>query len=136
MIPTKKHKNKKSQQKPQKSVVRRIPIYVDRYISSQANGDFKSGLSQIVGWHKALMKDPKQVLMNDIESLVEHARELLPENHFEHFVNSQVPHLLVGWVKTGRVDPSLLRAPNKSIDEFAKDKNEKKKVISVAEATD
>lgn len=118
----------KKEEKP-KTMVRRIPFNEDQYVLDFGKGDFRSGLSQLIGWHKMLFQDPKAVLFKDIEQLSNHAKELLPENHYEHFVETGVPALLVAWVKSGKVNPSFLKSPNKAIDDFSNKKSGKEAVV-------
>jgi len=115
----------KKQKTIEKSIVRRISKNEDQYILKCGSGDFKSGLCQIIGWHKRLVQDPKQILFADIDLLTTHAKELMSENHYEHFVECGVPALLVGWAKTGFVNPRFLKAPNKALGDFDKSEGEK-----------
>lgn len=104
-----------------KSMIKRIPRNEYFYIEKCGEGNFRSGLSQIIGQHKSLMRDPRQILLDDIATLSDHARTLLSENHYEHFVESRVPAFLVRWVQTGKVDASFLKAPNKDLDSFTEE---------------
>jgi len=110
----------KKQKITKNSTVQRIPKNEYRYILKHGSGDFKSGLCQIIGWHKRLVQDPKQVLFADIDLLTSHAKELMSENHYNHFVECGVSALLVGWAKTGYVNPKFLKAPNKNLGDFDK----------------
>jgi len=102
----------------EKTIVRRIPKNEDGYILKQGDGEFRSGLSQIIGWHKQLTRDPKQIIFADVDMLTQHAKEFMEENQYEHFIKSGLASVIVGWAKTGRVNPGLLKSPNKAIDEY------------------
>jgi len=110
---------KKDKIKNKKYPTKRIPIKQLRKLEQIGEGDWRHGLIKVINIYETI--EPSRVLLEDIDRLSEHAKELLSENHFEHFVESGVPHLLVAWVKSGKVDPNNLKPPNKALDEFEKE---------------
>jgi len=111
---------KKDNIKNKKYPIKRIPIKQLRKLEQIGEGDWRGGLIKIISIYETI--DPSRILLEDIDRLSEHAKELLSENHYEHFVESGVPHLLVAWVRSGRVNPSNLKSPNKVLDVFKKKK--------------
>ena len=123
MAITKRNHQIPNKSRNEKSIVRRVPTEVDKYIEQYGQGDFKYGLRQIIDWHKRLVKQPEQVIFADIDQLATHVKELLPDNHYEHYLNSGLPQLLVAFAKSGRVNSRILteKRPEKSIDNFSED---------------
>lgn len=100
---------------------KRIPIKYLRKLENIGEGEWKHGLIKVVNVYETT--DPSRVLLEDIARLTDHAKEFLSDNHYKHFVESGVPHFLVSWVKSGRVNPNNLKSPVKVLDEYHKEKD-------------
>jgi len=115
---------KKDDKKNKKYPAKRIPIKYLRKLEQIGEGDWRHGLIKVVNIYETT--DPSRVLLEDVDRLSEHAKELLSDNHYEHSVESGVPQLLVGWIRSGRVNPDKLKSPNKVLDGFQKNGKVKK----------
>lgn len=104
--------------KNKKYPTKRIPMKQLRKLEQIGEGNWRDGLTKAISIYETI--EPSRILLEDIDRLSEHAKELLSENHFEHFIESGVPRLLVAWVKSGKVNPAALKPPNKALDEFQK----------------
>ena len=122
--------------KKSKSVVINLPIELVKEIIKIGNNsnpinikksspeNLRKGIYEAIGAWKTLNRDPKKLLFSDINVLHDHIRVSGLENHYRHFEKCCVTDFLVNWVKTGKVNPNILKAPNKDLDDF-KEEEEK-----------
>ena len=114
---------KKDGIKNKKYPTKRIPIRYLKKLEQIGEGNWRDGLIKVINIYETT--DSSRVLLEDVDRLSEHARELLSENHYKHFVESGVPQFLVAWIKSGKVNPNRLKPPNTVLDEFQKDRGGK-----------
>ena len=117
-------KIRKNVKKRHDSVIQRIPRSEFEFLKSCGGGNWRMGLSQLIGWYKRLNQDPTAILEKDIDILLDDASKYLPDNHMKHFVDCGYPALLRYWARSGKIDLRLLKTPNKALDDFDKKKKQ------------
>jgi len=103
-----------------KSIVRSIPIDLDRRWRKLGGGNWKSGAYKAIDLAEQSIRDPAIPILYKLDELGNLIKSVAPENHLDHYVESGLPILLRKFAKTGEVDKKILfsKRPEKAIDKF------------------
>lgn len=119
----------KSDGKNNKYPTKRIPIRHLMKLEKIGNGNWRDGLSEVLNIYELIMRDPKILLEKEVSHFSSLVKAFASDNHFEHYVDSNLPAVLIRFIRTGRVDGSIMHTRlEKPIDEFEEkeSKNAKK----------
>ena len=120
--------DKKSKRDQQKYPTKRISSHAMKQLERIGEGNWKHGLDKAINTYELLERDPSLILHKELEQFGNLVQAFLPENHFEHYVDSNLPALLRIFIKTGRIDPSILnKRAEKALDKFEEIKGANKK---------
>lgn len=119
--------NIKSDKKNKKYPPKRIPARHLKKLEKIGNGNWRDGLSEVLNIYELVTRDPKILLEKEISHFSNLVKAFASENHFEHYIDSNLPAVLVRFIRTGRVDDSILNKRfEKPIDKFEKKKEDMK----------
>ena len=117
---------KKIRQKPrgikQKSVIRSIPIHIDKELQKLGDGDWKKGLVDAIKISKVIKEDPAPIIKHDLDVLLSDILHHYGGNHYGHMTN--LPSVILPGLKTGCFKWNIMKQYNKSLKEFDKDAKE------------
>ena len=113
-------------QQKNKSESTRIPIYQKNYIKKIGNGNFRHGLAKLINTFEIVNRDPSILLLKELEHFSGMIKAFSPENHFDHYLKSNLPAVMRKFVMTGVVDGAILNGRvEKPIENFNKNQEEK-----------
>ena len=111
----KKHDIKNNKKYPTK----RIPEKHLKKLEKIGKGNWRDGLSEVLNIYELIMRDPRVLLEKEVVHFSNLVKAFASDNHFEHYVDSNLPAVLVRFVRTGQVDGSILnKRHEKPIEEF------------------
>lgn len=113
--------------KKSKSVVMNMPLPMVKELAKICNNgnggictsetlspeDLRSAMYQSINAWKTQNKNPKKVIAQDINKLHDDLKTTGLHNHKESFEESGMIELLMNWMKTGNVNPDILKKVNK-----------------------
>jgi len=106
--------------------VKRIPEKTIRKLEFIGEGNWRHGLDKVLNIYDMVERDPAIILNKELEHFGNLFHTFLPENHYEHYLNSNLSALLRVFIKTGRLDVSILNSRiEKTLDNFEKSKEKK-----------
>lgn len=118
---------KQDQQKNRKYPPKRIPDRIMEQLERIGNGNWRHGLDKVLNTYELIERDPSIILNKELEQFGNLIQVFSPENHFEHYMESNLPAMLRIFIKTGRIDPSILnKRAEKALDKFEENKETKK----------
>lgn len=110
--------------KDEKSIPKRIPINLIRKIEKRGGGDFRAGLYHMDAKCDILDRDPSILMEKKLEEFVQTIQACASENHYEHYMQSNLSAVLFKFIKTGRVDTEILNTRiEKPLSKFEDDNN-------------
>ena len=112
-----------------KTIVHRVRQDQDKYIKENiTKNGFRAGLDELIAIHKLINRDPKILLQKELEHFGGLLQAFLPENHYEHYIESNLPAVINKLINKGIVDSSILNARiEKTLDRFSEKKDDKEK---------
>jgi len=115
----------------EKSIPMRIPIKLLKKIEKRGNGDFRAGLFHMDTVCEVVENDPVIILQKGLENYGNLIKAFASENHYQHYLNSNLPAMLNKFNKTGLVDNRILNSRlEKPISKFLEnDKEEKNDIL-------
>ena len=120
--------DKKSKRDQQKYPTKRISGHAMEQLTRIGGGNWKQGLDKAINTYELLERDPSLILYKEIEQFGNLIQAFSSENHFEHYMDSNLPAMLRTFIKTGRIDPSILnKRAEKALDKFEETKVARKK---------
>lgn len=111
---------KQQKSRIEKSKPIRIPIKSLKKLEKVGKGNPRYGVERVLEIYELAEKDSVKLLENELDKFADLVKTFLPGNHFEHYIESDMPRFLMCFIRTGRVDPNILwsKRKEKPIDEF------------------
>ena len=111
----------KFDKKNKKYPPKRIPERHLKKLEKIGNGNWRDGLSEVLSIYELINRDPKILLEKEVAHFSNLVKAFASDNHYEHYTDSNLPAVLIRFIKTGRVDGSILNMRlEKTIDKFEK----------------
>jgi len=100
----------------------RVPLAQKKKIMEVGDGSFRQGLTKLLTTFEMINKDPSILLLKEFEHFSGMIKAFASENHYEHYLKSNLPALLRSFITSGRVDTNILNGRvEKPIDSFHKE---------------
>ena len=104
---------------------KRIPQNQLEKLAKIGDGNWRQGLTKVLNIWDETRRDPTRLLQNELEHFGDLVRAFASDNHYQHYIDSNLSAMLLKFIGTGRVDHTILnKRPEKTIDKFSKDEDE------------
>jgi len=105
--------------KKTKSETVRVPLNQKNKIKQIGDGNFRQGVSKLLGIYEMIQNDPTILLQKELDHFGNMVKAFANDNHYQHYLDSNMPAVLLKFVKTGRIDHKMINnRPEEKLDRF------------------